>query len=167
MAQQERGFDPFSTLPGPEPHRREEIPHLVAEARRIVHTRPMAALECIISALRIQGGERAVLATMQRAREAYWVDKQAQHLAEHMSACVMEQLSLGLQESVLFTPEQIEALVKDSLLLEQGRGSIVESAAQLSNNHVCAQCGGLVSAERREAHELYWCEAAPDAMQET
>jgi hypothetical protein len=29
---------------------------------------------------------------------------------------------------------------------------------------MCEKCGGLVSAERRGAHELYWCEAAGEEM---
>eukprot|EP00047_Mylnosiga_fluctuans_P009187 m.10350 g.10350 ORF g.10350 m.10350 type:complete len:159 (-) comp2514_c0_seq1:120-596(-) len=152
---------PFGQLPGPDLARVGELRGLLDRARALSATDPMGALEHIIAALRIQGGEGAVMRAMQNAREAYWSQHATDSFTEQMSAFVLQELQQAAPVAPAPEPtqEDLDAITKHSLLEELGHTSILESAARSANNVVCARCGGLVAADRKAAHDELWCPA--------
>jgi len=69
---------------------RENIQRLITGARdKLSLESPVGALDDLVRALRLIGGEMLVLNTLQQAREAYWSGKEANGLADLMLKCTL------------------------------------------------------------------------------
>jgi len=145
------------------------IPSLLALARQYINQgNPSLALEAVITAMKLFGGEHAVHLTLHRAREMYQNRTQENAAAEELSAlfaeCAIAEASPNastgppLFDDVNLTgSSMLTDTSKTSILAKGGRMQIVMDAFADGSSFVCLQCGGLVSNLRRDEHLAYWC----------
>ncbi|EDQ88738.1 uncharacterized protein MONBRDRAFT_8773 [Monosiga brevicollis MX1] len=161
-----------------DPHQQHQIPHLVHEARDLIaDERPMAALERLTDALRIIGGERLVMQSLQDARESYWQERaERQGVASaraerqaHMgdlASLFQELLLANVPASPQGTAEPVAEPLPDSYYegeaqsilaeAEDGQDRLREYATHTSSA-VCDACGAVVARRRLDAHRQHWC----------
>lgn len=116
--------------------------------------------------MRCGGGDQAVLSTLNRARELYrnklQTNTAADELASLFAECAIAEANPSRAEpSPTYTGEPPKIVTPDangnSILAKTGRKQIMLDAFSDGSSFVCLQCGGLVSKNRKEEHQEYWC----------
>lgn len=145
------------------------IPSLLALARQYINQgNPSLALEAVITAMKLFGGEHAVYWTLHRAREMYQNRTQENAAAEELAAlfaeCAIAEASPNastrpplLNDGNVPGSSMLTDTSKASILAKSGRMQVVMDAFSDGSSFVCLQCGGLVSNLRRDEHLAYWC----------
>ncbi|XP_073053007.1 uncharacterized protein [Primulina eburnea] len=138
---------------------------LLSMARQLVdQDKPSQALQAVVTAMKIQGGDEAVSEALNRARELY-INKvrasaAAAELASLFAECAIAE-AIPSQHGTSFhniNGHSSEPVARGtSILAETGRSQIVLDASSDGSSFVCLQCGGLVSSHRREEHFAFWC----------
>ncbi|XP_073136630.1 uncharacterized protein [Henckelia pumila] len=142
------------------------VRNLLSMARQLVgQGKPSQALQAVVTAMKIQGGDGAVSQALNRARELY-INKvkasdAAAELASLFAECAIAE-AIPSQHGTSFhninVPSTDEPVARGtSILAETGRSQIVLDASSDGSSFVCLQCGGLVSSHRREEHFAFWC----------
>lgn len=135
------------------------VKDLLEHARQLIDQgKHSVALQAVVMALKLFGGDQAVLQTMNRAREMYLskirsVDA-TDELASLFANCAISE-ALPMTEEA--KRESFFANMNRSVLAESGREQIVLDAYMDGTNFICLQCGGLVSNLRQGEHLAYWC----------
>lgn len=138
-------------------------------ARQLVtQGKPSLALQAVVMAINSEGGEQAVLQTLNRAQELYInrlrADAAANELASLFAECAIAEART--QNTVVNPPpEQLNAanltLLQDvsdtSILAQSGRMQIMLDAYSDGSSFICLKCGGIVSNHRKDEHSMYWC----------
>eukprot|EP00730_Choanoeca_flexa_P018647 TRINITY_DN9078_c0_g1_i2.p1 TRINITY_DN9078_c0_g1~~TRINITY_DN9078_c0_g1_i2.p1 ORF type:complete len:178 (+),score=29.48 TRINITY_DN9078_c0_g1_i2:367-900(+) len=164
--------DPFDHMAAGSPDRHCEIPDLISHAKHLINSeRPMAALEKLTDALRIIGGEKLIMRSLQTARENYWDAQDDAQLPEQPSSDPISALTNLFQQCVMSTvpardsdpramlPERYHHLLENSLASDRHGSDFVESAAAHRSSVVCSSCGAIVKESRMDAHAAYWCDS--------
>lgn len=132
---------------------------ILEHARQLIdHGKHSVALQAVVMALKVFGGDQVVVHTMNRAREMYLskirsVDA-TDELASLFADCAISE-ALPITEEA--KRESFIANMNRSVLAESGREQIVLDAYLDGTNFICLQCGGLVSNLRQDEHRTYWC----------
>ncbi|KAL3840428.1 hypothetical protein ACJIZ3_025019 [Penstemon smallii] len=142
------------------------VRNLLTMARQLIHEgKPSQALQGVVMAMKLQGGDEAVLQTLNRARELYINKVQASSAADELASLFAE---CAIAEAIPSQPGPIQHKMDfqsstepdaqgTSILAETGRKQIVLDAFADGSSFVCLQCGGLVSNLRRDEHYAFWC----------
>ncbi|KAK8916732.1 hypothetical protein KSP39_PZI022250 [Platanthera zijinensis] len=159
-----RATQRFPTVTG-----RENMWSLLALARHLVtQGKPSLALQAVVMAMRSEGGEQAVLSTLNRAQELYINRLQANSAVDDLSSlfaeCALAE-ARPLNPVATPPPEQPEAVnpvslagvSEESILAKSGRMQIMVDAFSDGSSFICLKCGGLVSNHRKDEHFMYWC----------
>ncbi|XP_021903334.1 uncharacterized protein LOC110818692 [Carica papaya] len=142
------------------------VKELLSLARQLLNQgKPSQALQAVVMAMRSQGGDSAVLQSLQRARELYISKLQANsavdQLASLFAECAIAEAEPSKPESPICCNTGIPSVASDahgiSILAETGRTQIVLDAFSDGSSFICLKCGGLVSNHRKEEHYAYWC----------
>lgn len=145
------------------------IPSLLALARQYINQgNPSLALEAVVMAMNLFGGEHAVYWALHRAREMYQnrthENAAAEELAALFAECAIAEASPNASSrEPLFTDANLTGssmltdTSKTSILAKSGRMQVVMDAFADGSSFVCSQCGGLVSNLRRDENVAYWC----------
>ncbi|KAL9259033.1 hypothetical protein AKJ16_DCAP26654 [Drosera capensis] len=145
---------------------------LIVLARQLVDQgKPSQALQAVVMAMKTTGGEAAVLQILQRARELYrsklQTSSDADQLASLFAQCAIAEAQPATgpvpplspsTSSITSAPGVVPDVYGTSILAETGRTQIVLDAFADGSSFICLQCGGLVSANRRDEHYAYWCQ---------
>ncbi|KAI4366466.1 hypothetical protein MLD38_022340 [Melastoma candidum] len=142
-----------------------EAREFLAMARRLIDQgKPSQALQSMVMATRVQGGDEAVFHFLSRAREQYrsrlLANSAVDQLASLFAECaIAEAQPLRVQPSVCSSSDRPIEFDSwgPSILQESGRTHIVLDAFADGSSFVCLQCGGLVSIQRKDEHYAYWC----------
>ncbi|KAL2520917.1 hypothetical protein Fot_24840 [Forsythia ovata] len=142
-----------------------DVRNFLSMARQLIDQgKPSQALQAVVMAMRIQGGDGAVFQTLSRAQELYrnkfQVSTAADELASLFAECAIAEASPSQSEPSQhpMVGQSIESHVDGtSILAETGRKQVVLDAFSDGSSFVCLQCGGLVSNHRREEHYAFWC----------
>ncbi|XP_072953389.1 uncharacterized protein [Typha angustifolia] len=138
---------------------------LLALARQLVDEgKPSLALQAVVMATKSEGGDHAVLDTMNRARELYRQRLQANASMDQL-ASLFAQCAIAEARPIRSTTPQFPVVEPSvlldanntSILAEMGRKQIILDAFADGSSFICLQCGGLVSNSRRDEHLAYWC----------
>ncbi|CAA0810083.1 Unknown protein [Striga hermonthica] len=145
-----------------------DVRNLLTMARQLVHQgKPSQALQAVVMAMKMQGGEQAVSEALNRAREMYINKVQASAAADELASlfaecAIAEAMPLqqpnnnnnnNMENGRLAEPDPQGT----SILAETGRKQVVLDAFSDGSSFVCLQCGGLVSNNRKEEHFTFWC----------
>ncbi|KAG8377563.1 hypothetical protein BUALT_Bualt08G0046100 [Buddleja alternifolia] len=139
-----------------------DVRNLLAMARQFVaQAKPSQALQAVMMAMKIQGGDEAVSQALNRARELYINKIQASAATDELASLFAE---CAIAEAMPIQPEQkMDGHSSEpdaegtSILAEMGRKQVVVDAYTDGSSFVCLQCGGLVSNHRKEEHYAFWC----------
>ncbi|KAK4428900.1 hypothetical protein Salat_1189900 [Sesamum alatum] len=142
-----------------------DVRNLLAMARQLVDQgKPSQALQAVVMAMKIQGGDEAVSQALSRARELYINKVQASAAADQLASLFAE---CAIAEAIPSQPQLSQHKMDDhstepdpqgtSILAETGRKQVVLDAFSDGSSFVCLQCGGLVSNHRKEEHFAFWC----------
>ncbi|CAA2955003.1 Hypothetical predicted protein [Olea europaea subsp. europaea] len=142
-----------------------DVRNFLSMARQLIDQgKPSQALQAVMMAMRIQGGDEAVFQTLSRARELYRNKVQVSAAADELSAlfaqCAIVEASPSQFESSQhpMVGQSIEPHVDGtSILAETGRKQVVLDSFSDGSSFVCFQCGGVVSNHRKEEHYAFWC----------
>lgn len=154
---------PQGLAPNSDPN--DVVRNLLSMARQLVdQDKPSQALQAVVMAMKIQGGDEAVSQALKRARELYINKVQASaaaaELASLFAECAIAE-AIPSQQGTSFhnmNGHSTEPAARGtSILAETGRSQIVLDASSDGSSFVCLQCGGLVSSHRREEHFAFWC----------
>ncbi|KAG0503280.1 hypothetical protein HPP92_003352 [Vanilla planifolia] len=149
---------------------RENTWALLATARQLVaEGKPSLALQAVVMAMRSEGGEPAVLQTLNRARELYRNRLQAASAADELASMFAE-CAIAEARTLGPVPEQSSPVALQatspalqlntddtSILAMSGRKQIILDAFADGSSFICLKCGGLVSSHRKDEHFMYWC----------
>uniref|UniRef100_A0A7N0UNQ0 C2HC zinc finger plants domain-containing protein n=1 Tax=Kalanchoe fedtschenkoi TaxID=63787 RepID=A0A7N0UNQ0_KALFE len=134
---------------------------LLAMARRLIlDGNPSQALQAVLMAMKIKGGDQAMLQSLHRARELY---RQRLHETTEMDRLASLFAECAISEA---DPEPAPTFHNavyplnnngTAILAETGRDQIVLDAFADGSSFICLQCGGLVSVNRKDEHYTYWC----------
>lgn len=148
----------------------DAVAELLALARQFINQgKPSQALQAVVIAMRTEGGDAAVFQALHRAREQYRNKIQANAAADQLASLFAEcaiaeaqpakadqsadsALSMNTEPSVATDSHQ-----GISILEETGRQQIMLDAFQDGQSYICLQCGGIVSSQRKEEHDMFWC----------
>ncbi|CAH8362099.1 unnamed protein product [Eruca vesicaria subsp. sativa] len=139
---------------------------LLYTARRLVDQgHPSQALQAVVMAMRIQGGDEAVLHILNRTRELYkrriQETSSIDQLASIFAECAITEaqpLETTSSTDMFGTKERVTADAQGISILEKsGRSQIMLDAFADGSSFICLKCGGLVSIHRRDEHYAYWC----------
>lgn len=140
---------------------------MLTTARQLIDQgKPSQALQAVVMAMRTKGGEQAVFQALNRAQELYRnkvqasvaADELASLFAECAIAEAMPPVSQPYEHEHNTVDKPIEVDVDGtSILAETGRKQIMLDAFSDGTSFVCLQCGGLVSAHRKDEHYSFWC----------
>lgn len=136
-------------------------------ARQLVtQGKPSLALQAVVMAIKSEGGDQAVLQTLNRAQELYInrqrADAAANELASLFAECAIAE-ARPQNPAVNPLPRQLDPtnLLQDvrdtSILAQSGRMQIMLDAFADGSSFICLKCGGLVSNHRKDEHLMYWC----------
>lgn len=161
-----------SPPPPPAPHMAESssaledsVKSVLTIARQLINQgKPSQALQAVVTAMRMKGGEDAVIYALNRAQELYRrkiqesaaADELASLFAECAIAEAMPSESDSSDHSMVQQSVDVD-IHKTSILAELGRKQVVLDAYADGSSFVCLQCGGLVSNHRKEEHFTFWC----------
>ncbi|KAE8037366.1 hypothetical protein FH972_009959 [Carpinus fangiana] len=138
---------------------------LLTLARQFIDQgKPSQALQAVVVAMRREGGDEAVLQSLNRARELYRSRLQenaaADQLASLFAECAIAEAQ-PLKTEPSPSNEGSSSISLDaqgtSILAESGRMQVVLDAFSDGSSFICLQCGGLVSNHRKDEHYAYWC----------
>ncbi|KAJ3695979.1 hypothetical protein LUZ60_001356 [Juncus effusus] len=142
---------------------------LLSRARQLLtEGNPTLALQAVLSAIRSEGGDHAVIRAMSRAREMYrqqshsnsQSDTDLNDLAALLAQCAIAEASNSPSSSnshLMRDPN--EMLSKpDAILAEAGRKQVMLDAFNDGSSFICLKCGGLFSGSRKDAHLANWCQ---------
>ena len=120
----------------------------------------------VLLAIRSQGGEQALLQTMNRARELYAQRLQATPSVDEL-ASLLAQCAIAEAQSTNANPrgpgsDPVDMLNSDEtcILSVSGRKQIILDAFADGSSFICLKCGGLYSTSRKDEHLAYWCGTA-------
>uniref|UniRef100_A0A0D3F0Z0 C2HC zinc finger plants domain-containing protein n=1 Tax=Oryza barthii TaxID=65489 RepID=A0A0D3F0Z0_9ORYZ len=121
----------------------------------------------ILLAIRSQGGEQALMQTLNRARELYRQRSQPSPSVDDL-ASLLAQCAIAESQSTNTNPQQVPGsdpvMMLDSdevcILAESGRKQIILDAFADGSSFICLKCGGLFSTSRKDEHLAYWCGTA-------
>ncbi|MQM22577.1 hypothetical protein Taro_055631 [Colocasia esculenta] len=138
---------------------------MLALARQLVQEgKPSLALQAVVTAVKTEGGDNAVLQALHRARELYRNKLQANTTADELATlfakCAIAEAQPSGANTLAFDmggATMIPNIDETSILAESGRNQIVLDAFLDGSSFVCLQCGGLVSNLRKDEHLAYWC----------
>uniref|UniRef100_A0A0E0JVT1 C2HC zinc finger plants domain-containing protein n=1 Tax=Oryza punctata TaxID=4537 RepID=A0A0E0JVT1_ORYPU len=139
---------------------------MLSRARALLEEgKPSLALQAILLAIRSQGGEQALMQTLNRARELYRQRSQpspsVDDLASLLAQCAIAE-SQSPNTNVQQAPGSDPVMMLDSdevcILAESGRKQIILDAFADGSSFICLKCGGLFSTSRKDEH-LAYCEA--------
>lgn len=122
-------------------------------------------------AMKLCGGDQAVMWTLHRAHEMYKSRMKENAAAEELASLFAECAITEATPSASGGPSPFtgtavggSAVLADrseaSILAQNGRMQVVMDAFADGSSFVCLQCGGLVSNLRRDEHFAYWCGAS-------
>ncbi|KAJ1698471.1 hypothetical protein LUZ63_006983 [Rhynchospora breviuscula] len=129
---------------------------------------PTLALQSVLSAIRTEGGEQAVLRAMSRAREMYRQRAQSDadmgELTALLAQCAIDEASASGPTAVSnpycgpgHNPSEL-LTSPDAILAESGRRQVILDAFADGSSFICLKCGGLFSSSRKDAHLANWCQ---------
>ncbi|KAL5207533.1 hypothetical protein ABZP36_031968 [Zizania latifolia] len=126
---------------------------------------PDGPLPFILLAIRSQGGEQALMQTLNRARELYRQRSQpnpsVDDLASLLAQCaIAEAQSTGTAQAPGSDPVTMLDSDEACILAESGRKQIILDAFADGSSFICLKCGGLFSTSRKDEHLAYWCGTA-------
>ncbi|KAI3460206.1 hypothetical protein Pfo_016869 [Paulownia fortunei] len=141
------------------------VRNLLAMARQLVDQgKHSQALQAVVMAMKMEGGDEAVAQALNRARELYRNKIRASSAADELASLFAECAIAETMPSKIGPSEQnmdtlsIEADAQGtSILAKTGRKQIVLDAFSDASSFVCLQCGGLVSNHHKEEHHAFWC----------
>ncbi|CAN6237191.1 unnamed protein product [Urochloa humidicola] len=154
--------------PAPAPEAAGEGWSMLSRARALLEEgKPSLALQAVLLAIRSQGGEQALLQTMNRARELYAQRLQASPSVDEL-ASLLAQCAIAEAQSTNANPPQgpgshpVDMLNSDEacILAVSGRKQIILDAFADGSSFICLKCGGLYSTSRKDEHLAYWCGTA-------
>ncbi|GFP84514.1 hypothetical protein PHJA_000595300 [Phtheirospermum japonicum] len=129
-----------------------DVRNLLTMARQLIDQgKPSQALQAVVMAMKMQGGEEAVSLALNRAREMYINKVQANSAAEELASLFAEcaiaeaiplQPGLSLQHKIDDHPIEPDPR-GTSILAETGRKQVVLDAFSDGSSFVCLRCGGL------------------------
>jgi hypothetical protein len=120
----------------------------------------------ILMAIRSQGGEQALMQTLNRARELYRQRAQptpnVDELASFLARCAIAEAQSPHTNPQAPGSDPVMMLDSDEscILAECGRKQIILDAFSDGSSFICLKCGGLFSTSRKDEHLAYWCGAA-------
>ncbi|KAF8776356.1 hypothetical protein HU200_003587 [Digitaria exilis] len=141
---------------------------MLSRARELLQEgKPSLALQAVLLAIRSQGGEQALIQTMNRARELYAQRLQGTPSVDEL-ASLLAQCAIAEAQSTNTNPPQgpgsdpVEMLDSDEacILAVSGRKQIILDAFADGSSFICLKCGGLFSTSRKDEHLAYWCGTA-------
>lgn len=141
---------------------------MLSRARGLLEEgKPSLALQAVLLAIRSQGGEQALMQTLNRARELYAQRLQASPSVDEL-ASLLAQCAIAEAQSSNTNPPQgpgsdpVNMLNSDEacILAESGRKQIILDAFADGSSFICLKCGGLFSTSRKDEHLAYWCGTA-------
>lgn len=140
---------------------------MLSRARGLLQEgQPSLALQAILMAIRSQGGDQALMQTLNRARELYRQRSQPTPNVDEL-ASFLAQCAIAEAQSPSINPQApgsdpVEMLDSDEscILAECGRKQIILDAFSDGSSFICLKCGGLFSTSRKDEHLAYWCGAA-------
>lgn len=141
---------------------------MLSRARALLEEgKPSLALQAVLLAIRSQGGEQALIQTLNRARELYTQRSQASPSVDEL-ASLLAQCAIAEAQSSNTNPPQAPGsdpvMMLDSdeacVLAESGRKQIILDAFADGSSFICLKCGGLFSTSRKDEHLAYWCGTA-------
>ncbi|XP_062224037.1 uncharacterized protein LOC133922643 [Phragmites australis] len=141
---------------------------MLSRARALLEEgKPSLALQAVLLAIRSQGGEQALVQTLNRARELYTQRSQATASVDEL-ASLLAQCAIAEAQSTNAHPPQgpgsdpVMMLDSDEacILAESGRKQIILDAFADGSSFICLKCGGLFSTSRKDEHLAYWCGTA-------
>ncbi|KAL6888685.1 hypothetical protein ACP4OV_009711 [Aristida adscensionis] len=140
---------------------------MLARARVLLQEgKPSLALQAVLLAIRTQGGEQALVQTLNRARELYTQRSQATPSVDEL-ASLLAQCAIAEAQSTNANPQgpgsdPVTMLDSDEacILAESGRKQIILDAFADGSSFICLKCGGLFSTSRKDEHLAYWCGTA-------
>ncbi|XAR61917.1 hypothetical protein NMG60_11016468 [Bertholletia excelsa] len=134
--------------------------NLLTLARQLIDQgKPSQALQAVVMAMKIKGGDEAVLQVLNRAQELYrnqvQTSSEADELASLFAECAIAEavpMKSVQPEHDMLCPSIEQDAQGTSILAETGRKQIVLDAFSDGSSFVCLQCGGLVSNHRKDEH---------------
>ncbi|GJM90251.1 hypothetical protein PR202_ga06513 [Eleusine coracana subsp. coracana] len=136
---------------------------MLTRARALLEEgKPSLALQAVLLAIRSQGGEQALIHTLNRARELYTQRSQVTPSVDEL-ASLLAQCAIAEAQSTNTTqgPGSDPVMMLDSdeacILAESGRKQIILDAFADGSSFICLKCGGLFSTSRKDEHLAYWC----------
>ncbi|KAL2232568.1 UNVERIFIED_CONTAM: hypothetical protein Sindi_1436800 [Sesamum indicum] len=162
MMEAEAAAPPRAVGSGSDPN---DVRNLLLMARQLVDQgKPSQALQAVVMAMKLQGGDEAVSQALSRARELYINKVQASAAADQLASLFAE---CAIAEAIPSQPQLSQHRMDNhstepdpqgtSILAETGRKQVVLDAFSDGSSFVCLQCGGLVSNHRKEEHFAFWC----------
>ncbi|XP_011069735.1 uncharacterized protein LOC105155538 isoform X3 [Sesamum indicum] len=162
MMEAEAAAPPRAVGSGSDPN---DVRNLLLMARQLVDQgKPSQALQAVVMAMKLQGGDEAVSQALSRARELYINKLQASAAADQLASLFAE---CAIAEAIPSQPQLSQHRMDNhstepdpqgtSILAETGRKQVVLDAFSDGSSFVCLQCGGLVSNHRKEEHFAFWC----------
>ncbi|KAG8058153.1 hypothetical protein GUJ93_ZPchr0002g26499 [Zizania palustris] len=151
------------TSQSPQPAAAGEGWSMLSRARALLEEgKPSLALQAILLAIRSQGGEQALVQTLNRARELYRQKLQpnpsVDDLASLLAQCaIAEAQSTGTAQAPGSDPVTMLDSDEACILAESGRKQIILDAFADGSSFICLKCGGLFSTSRKDEHLAYWC----------
>ncbi|CAN6243114.1 unnamed protein product [Urochloa humidicola] len=139
---------------------------MLTRARALLEEgKPSLALQAVLLAIRSQGGEQALLQTMNRARELYAQRLQASpsvdELASLLAQCaIAEAQSTNAPQGPGSDPVDMLNSDEACILAVSGRKQVILDAFADGSSFICLKCGGLYSTSRKDEHLAYWCGTA-------
>ncbi|KAL3617908.1 hypothetical protein CASFOL_038229 [Castilleja foliolosa] len=143
-----------------------DVRNLLTMARQLIDQgKPSQALQAVVMAMKMQGGDEAVSQALIRAREMYINKVQASSAANELASLFAEcaiaeaiplQPGLSTQHKIYDHPIEPDPQGK-SILAETGRKQAMLDVFSDGSSFVCLRCGGLVSNHRKEEHFAFWC----------
>ncbi|KAL0314907.1 UNVERIFIED_CONTAM: hypothetical protein Sangu_2335100 [Sesamum angustifolium] len=142
-----------------------DVRNLLLMARQLVDQgKPSQALQAVVMAMKLQGGDEAVSQALSRARELYINKVQASAAADQLASLFAEcAIAEAIPSQPQLSPHRMDNHSTEpdpqgtSILAESGRKQVVLDAFSDGSSFVCLQCGGLVSNHRKEEHYAFWC----------
>jgi hypothetical protein len=118
----------------------------------------------VLLAIRSQGGEQALIHTLNRARELYTqrsqVTQSVDELASLLAQCAIaeaQSTNVNSPQGPGFDPVMMLDSDEACILAESGRKQIILDAFADGSSFICLKCGGLFSTSSKDEHLAYWC----------
>lgn len=127
----------------------QQIRHLIDYARDHYQENPTESLAALLQALTLNSGAESAQLAMNRLRNELG-DDIANHIGSHH----------GRMERAVRIVEEL-CMDKSTFLYEQGREDLLRQTMEDGSSVVCSKCTSVVSSQRWQQHQRYWCPALP------